>query len=241
MVANVNNLLTLLASIVAWAVYKILTTGKRSKGLPPGPPTVPLLGNALQIPPRYAHLYFQDQARALNSDIISFKVFDGTLVVLNSAQATHDLFDKRSASFADRPPNWITNEYICRGQHILLARGKHNQVLRKLWNKMLGPSVVAKYQDLQEAEACAVLYNVTKAPTKFYEGNKTAFSLDAIRYTNTRFWSSEMKRYSCSLTLTIAHGKRAPTYSEHDRSGFSVADFYRLSHEFTGDFISVLR
>ena len=43
-----------------------------------------------------------------------------------------------------------------------------------------------------------------------------------------------MKRYSCSLTLTIAHGKRAPTYAERDQSGFSVQDFYRISHEFTG-------
>jgi hypothetical protein len=168
----VSNTLALAGVLLAWAIYKLVNLGKRQKGLPPGPPTVPVLGNALVLPPRYAHLYFQEQARKLNSDICSFKVFDGTLIVLNSATATHDLFDKRSASFDGRPPNWLTADYICRGQHILLARKKENQVLRKLWNKMLGNNVISNYVELQEAESCAVLQNIVEKPSGFYEGRR---------------------------------------------------------------------
>jgi hypothetical protein len=41
--------ITVLA-VILFAVYKLLSMGKREKGLPPGPPTLPILGNLHQIP-----------------------------------------------------------------------------------------------------------------------------------------------------------------------------------------------
>jgi hypothetical protein len=38
------------ALIVAYCVWKLLRLGRRDPRLPPGPPTVPILGNAHQIP-----------------------------------------------------------------------------------------------------------------------------------------------------------------------------------------------
>jgi len=36
--------------LVVAATYKILKIGSREPGLPPGPPTIPIFGNMLQIP-----------------------------------------------------------------------------------------------------------------------------------------------------------------------------------------------
>jgi len=42
--------LGLLAVSVLYALYRLQKIGRRLPGMPPGPKTVPLLGNALQIP-----------------------------------------------------------------------------------------------------------------------------------------------------------------------------------------------
>lgn len=38
--------------------YKVLTFGRREKGLPPGPPTIPVLGNAHLIPAEGLHIKY---------------------------------------------------------------------------------------------------------------------------------------------------------------------------------------
>ncbi|BEI84127.1 hypothetical protein CcaverHIS002_0407310 [Cutaneotrichosporon cavernicola] len=173
-------------ALVAVLVTLLLRVGRRDPRLPPGPPTTPVLGNLTTIPPRYAHLYFLKLSKQYG-DVISLKLFNSNMVVLNSAKAIFELLDKRSSSFNDRAPMYINDEVIARGNHILLAPGKRNAVYRKAWNRILAPGVVGNH---------------------------------------------EMRRYSCSLTLAIAFGKRAPTFDGVDSAGFSVKEFYRLEHAF---------
>jgi len=42
--------LPLLGLFVVYGIYRLLQIGKRDPRLPPGPPTVPILGNAHMIP-----------------------------------------------------------------------------------------------------------------------------------------------------------------------------------------------
>lgn len=197
-------------ALIGAALYRLLQVGKREKGLPPGPPTTPVLGNLATIPPRYAHLYFFDLKKKYG-DIVSLKLFGGNMVVLNSALDVAELLDKRSNSFNDRAPAYINDDLIARNNHILLANGKTSTQYRKMWNKTLGQGQVAQHNPLQVAESAAVLYNILQDPNEWYD---------------------EMRRYSCSLTLAISYGKRAPTFDGVDKAGFSVAKFYDLEHRF---------
>jgi cytochrome P450 family 619 len=50
--------LGLLSACMAYLVQKWFTLGRREVGLPPGPPTLPALGNVHQMPLSNAHLRY---------------------------------------------------------------------------------------------------------------------------------------------------------------------------------------
>ena len=52
-----------IALVVIIGFARLLLVGRRPKGYPPGPPTLPILGNIHQMPARDAHLQFETWAR----------------------------------------------------------------------------------------------------------------------------------------------------------------------------------
>ena len=44
-----NTIAALLAAFLAYGLFRLLSIGRRPKDFPPGPPTVPVLGNIHQV------------------------------------------------------------------------------------------------------------------------------------------------------------------------------------------------
>lgn len=82
--------------------FKILAFGSREKHLPPGPPTLPILGNAHLIPSRGMYTKLKEWADQYGS-IYSLKVGQSTMVVLNDRHAVHELLTSKGAYYNDRP------------------------------------------------------------------------------------------------------------------------------------------
>lgn len=97
---------TLLATLVSLAIYWLSRIGQRPKGYPPGPPTLPLIGNLHLMPKEKTHLQFKKWAEEYGP-VYSLMLGTMVMVVLASDQAVKDLLDKRSAIYSSRPDHYL--------------------------------------------------------------------------------------------------------------------------------------
>jgi hypothetical protein len=123
---SVLDLFAVLSFLVTlWAIRD----HRRQGGLPypPGPRPLPIIGNLLDIPKEFSWLAYTRLAEkygtALFSEalpfttrvpgnILSFHVFGQVIVVLNSVEATKDLFERRGSICSDRPVIPIFEMYV---------------------------------------------------------------------------------------------------------------------------------
>ncbi|KAI0300588.1 cytochrome P450 [Multifurca ochricompacta] len=93
--------LAFLVLSILW--IKQLLGAHSSLPLPPNPKGFPILGNLLDLASDEVHVKARDWSREFGEDIISLNVMGSTMIVLNSAKAVSDIFDKRGSNYSDRP------------------------------------------------------------------------------------------------------------------------------------------
>ncbi|KAL1745670.1 cytochrome P450 [Schizophyllum fasciatum] len=168
--------------------YKLIRSCSREQGLPPGPPTVPLLGNILQITTKDMYLRFTEWSREFG-EIYSLKIGPSTVIVLSSPSSIKDVLDRQSAYTSDRPEHTLS-ELVTDGWNLFLSRYNDRwRRMRKAAQMLLAPSVVKDYLPIQDAESTQLLFDVLSTPDKFF---------------------THMNRYSNSIALSIIYGKRSP-------------------------------
>ncbi|KAK5126661.1 hypothetical protein LTR85_009595 [Meristemomyces frigidus] len=183
-------LLTALAILVAGGVYVLLYVGRREKSLPPGPPTVPVLGNLHQIPKKGAHFQFTAWAKQYGG-IYTLKLGTGTAVVITDRRLVKELVDKKSSKYSERPKSYVAKR-ISGGDHILLMDyGPQWRDTRKLLHGTFMEKVVEdQHLKVQEAEARQMIRDYLVDPSHHM---------------------LHPKRYSNSITMSIVWGIRTPT------------------------------
>ncbi|KAI5896382.1 cytochrome P450 [Schizophyllum commune H4-8] len=202
-----STLLTLaLAAALAGLVYLLRAARSTPRSrLPPGPPTVPILGNLLQTSSSRMHLRFTEWAKKYNSDIITVMLGPAPAIVLSSARAVREVLDKQSGSTSDRPPLDI-NMVVTGDLDIVLARYTERwRRIRKAEHLLLSTTTVQKFIPIQEAESAQLLYEFSTAPKEFYH---------------------HLERYAASTVLSITYGKRSVRYESSVAEEFT-RDFNR--------------
>ncbi|KAG9019271.1 hypothetical protein FRB90_004540 [Tulasnella sp. 427] len=188
-----------------WILYKVLSIGKRETDLPPGPKTVPVLGNLLDFPKVNAHEAFSKWAR-IYGDIFSFKVGSSNLIVLTSPQAVREVLDKQSAITSDRPPMFIA-DVITDGNHLPFVRqGPTWKILRRTVRDILSPQACARHSQMQGAESARLMYDLLRQPDDHY-----------LHY----------QRYALSVIMSVTFGQSAPSLTSP-----STQTFIKNAHDF---------
>ncbi|KAK2012068.1 cytochrome P450 [Colletotrichum eremochloae] len=179
-------------AIVAVAVFQLRNVGRRPKGYPPGPPTLPLIGNLHQIPSTKPHLQFQKWAKEYGP-VYSLILGTKVMIILSSDRAVKDLLDKRSAIYSSRTDVYLGNVVSANLRVVLMKYGETWRMIRKIFHQALHISAAKAYVPYQDLESKQMLTGFLDEPHHFAE---------------------HIRRYTNSLTTQIVFGFR--TASIHD-------------------------
>ncbi|KAK4981121.1 hypothetical protein LTR66_001475 [Elasticomyces elasticus] len=200
----------LLVCLVA-ALWRISKIGSRPKDYPPGPPTLPLIGNLHQMPKEKGHLQFQRWAQEYGH-VYSLMLGTKVMVVLSSDQAIKDLLDKRGAIYSSRPEVYLGQQILSGGLRVLFMGYTDTwRMIRKLAHSILNVKVARSYVSYQDLENKAMLVGFLEKPNEF---------IDHIR------------RYTTSLTTQMAFGFRMT--SIEDPRFIEMFDIFERFSELTG-------
>ena len=111
-------LYAVLTALVAVVAYSLRNVGRRPANYPPGPPTLPIIGNLHLMPKEKPHLQFQKWAEEYGP-VYSLILGTKVMVVLSSDQAVKDLLDKRSGIYSSRPDMYL-GQIVSGGCRMLL-------------------------------------------------------------------------------------------------------------------------
>ncbi|KAI1616307.1 cytochrome P450 [Exophiala viscosa] len=204
---------------------RLLSIGRRPKSYPPGPPTLPVLGNLHLMPTRDAHLQFESWAREYGP-VYSLMLGTKVLIVLSSDEAVKELLDRRSGTYSDRQDMYIGQTLCSGGLRLLMMRyGAKWRGFRKMVHNLLNITTSREYVPYQMLENKQMLFQLLEQPQDFLK---------------------HIRRYSNALTTTMVFGWRTPTYEDEDMKqlfeGFS--EFAEINQTGTAgliDFYPILR
>jgi len=114
-----SSLLVLILATCFVAFLVLTPYGRRPKGLPPGPPTLPIIENLHQMPMRKGHIQFQKWAQQYGP-IYSLILGSKVMIVLSKDEAIKDLLDKRGGIYSSRPERYIAQYLISAGRRVVL-------------------------------------------------------------------------------------------------------------------------
>lgn len=107
-----------LGAFLVYGLFKVSQLGSRPKDFPPGPPTLPIIGNLHQIPSEKRHLQFEKWAREYGP-VFSLMLGTKVMIVLNSDTAIKELVDRRGAIYSSRPDAYIAQNILSGGLRVL--------------------------------------------------------------------------------------------------------------------------
>ncbi|CAL1706719.1 unnamed protein product [Somion occarium] len=171
-------------------LHRLSKIGSREPGLPPGPPTLPLIGNLHQFETKHTYRKFTEWAKTYG-DIYSIKMGSTTGIVISSPKLAREYIDLRGATTSDRPPVY-TDELISGGLELPLSPyGPTWRSMRRAAHDMLSPKACLRHLPIQRAESAQLMFDLLESPQRFY---------------------THTSRYSGSVITSVLYGIHSPVY-----------------------------
>ncbi|OJT08570.1 O-methylsterigmatocystin oxidoreductase [Trametes pubescens] len=163
--------------VILILVYVIfLRRRKPSLPFPPGPPGLPVIGNALDIPTTNIARRLHDLA-AQYGKLVYFSVLGRSIVVLDSYDTACELLDKRSRNYSDRPDSVMAKLTTFSDSNLpLISYGPRWRQHRRIFHQTLQlPTVDTAYRPNLRQVTRELLLNLLEGPQAFSRHINHAF------------------------------------------------------------------
>lgn len=147
---------------------------RRRNNLVKGPPTLPVLGNLHQIPPRKTYIKLAEWAKEYG-EMYSLKVASDTTVVISSRRLVREIMDKRNSVSGHRPKPYAVEKLIYKGDFLLLMNSTDARwrVGRKFFHQFFMESMVERqHMPFISAESTQLMRDLLIDPKNFADHSK---------------------------------------------------------------------
>ncbi|KAI6123760.1 cytochrome P450 [Pisolithus croceorrhizus] len=163
----ITSLLWLDLCLTGVGIYLIkrIVSRKNPAPFPPGPKSLPLLGNLLDMPSEKQWLTFHNWANKFG-DMTHLEIFGQHIIILNSAKAAVEMLEKKSSIYSDHPVLPMGGELVgWKDSLILLPYGDRFREHRRNFHRVLGSRpAVSVYYPIEEEETHKFLQHVLAEP-----------------------------------------------------------------------------
>ncbi|EKM55876.1 uncharacterized protein PHACADRAFT_256800 [Phanerochaete carnosa HHB-10118-sp] len=137
-------------SIALTALWAIAFRKRQHYRYPPGPKSLPIVGNILHVPTGHGWITFRDWARQYGSDLLHFHGLGMHIVVVNSAKAAKDLFEKRYINYSDKEVSTMMLQVAGPERNwIMMPYGDEWKEHRRLFHQHFRPGSVSQFHPKQ--------------------------------------------------------------------------------------------
>ncbi|TFK45744.1 cytochrome P450 [Heliocybe sulcata] len=153
-------------SLLGMVIFLALRPRSR---LPPGPPGLPLVGNALDVPPSHQWTKYLQWSTEYG-DVMHLSALGRHLIILSSLDAARDLLEKRSNVYSDRPRFTMISDLMGWDWAIqFMSYGARFKQYRSSVMAQLRKQVLHRYHPIQLREARQLVLQLHRSPENFLQ------------------------------------------------------------------------
>ena len=237
-----EKLLLSLFFTILLAIFISKLRGKRFK-LPPGPISLPIFGNWLQVGDDLNHRNLSDLARKYG-DIFLLRMGQRNLVVVSSPDLAKEVLHTQGVEFGSRTRNVVFDIFTGKGQDtVFTVYGEHWHKMRRIMTVPFFTNKVAQqYRFGWEEEIARVVDDVKKIPEASTTGFVLRKRLQLMMYNNMyrimfdgRFESEDDPLFVSLKTLNGERSRLAQSFE------YNYGDFIPILRPFLRGYLKICK